>query len=240
MPAPYENADIQAPSTGGYNREANPIIRFSQLGERLDGWADLVDGAGSQAEQTQAIFQQLMVERGIPWMTTLPVTISAEGLTGERRLFTNAFHNAGATITVYIGRAGKDLYLAWDAFIRDVYNWWVILGIIVSSVLLAIPTALSPGYFGGGSNFDFIRWVAGVIGWGLFLTLLVRVTGKILKGKASWYLKNYINEFVADDITAMMLATHHSILQATDLVGIDRSLLRAKEHFKAGQRDRLI
>jgi hypothetical protein len=38
----------------------------------------------------------------------------------------------------------------------------------------------------------------------------------------------------------MQLAVHHSILEAADVAGISENLLRAKETFRGGQRQRLI
>jgi len=48
------------------------------------------------------------------------------------------------------------------------------------------------------------------------------------------------NVFDAEDITAMSLSVHKSVLRALDSAGIDSSKLRLKQDFKGGRRDQVV
>jgi len=49
-----------------------------------------------------------------------------------------------------------------------------------------------------------------------------------------------LNKFDGDDIAAMTLAVHNSVLHSLDLAGIDTQVLRMKEQFRAGSTARII
>jgi hypothetical protein len=62
------------------------------------------------------------------------------------------------------------------------------------------------------------------------------VAGRVLRGSAWVFFIIQPNVFDAEDITAMSLSAHKSILRALDGSGIDISKLRLKQTFKGGRR----
>lgn len=206
--------------------------RIDKLGTRLDGWADLIDGAGSHAERVRAQFNGLMFSRRIPNfdMDKCDMLPNAFPSGDKRTYFVSNLHGFGVTIPVYIGAIGKDLYVNWDVFIKPILNPFVIGGIFALSAFLALPAL----------DQNLMLWFLCAITVGGFLSLLVLIAGKVYKNNSMEFFFIQIDHFVANDITAIMLAVHHSLLQSLDMVGIDRSILREKKQFYAGQRDRLI
>jgi hypothetical protein len=92
----------------------------------------------------------------------------------------------------------------------------------------------------GRTGFNFSGWIAAIIGLSVLFALLVAGVGLVLKRNPLAFFIKELDAFDADDIAAMTLAVHKSLLQAVDKVGIDIHLLRMKEQFRGGRRDRLI
>jgi hypothetical protein len=80
----------------------------------------------------------------------------------------------------------------------------------------------------------------GTIGHSLWIGFLVGVAGKFIRGNWMSFFFKQLTPFDIDDITAMSLAVHHSLLESADTVGISMKLLRPKETFRGGQRERVI
>jgi hypothetical protein len=73
--------------------------------------------------------------------------------------------------------------------------------------------------------------------FGFFSAMLA---GWWLKGYALAFLVRQITLYTLHDTTAMLLAVHGSLVQAAESAGIDKHLLRPKEQFHGGRRDRLV
>lgn len=75
----------------------------------------------------------------------------------------------------------------------------------------------------------------GIIGF-----ILVAVAGAIFKGTWKAFFAQQVTLFPLHDATAMVLGVHSTLIQAAESVGIKRELLRPKEQFRGGRRDRLV
>jgi len=200
------------------------------LGERLDGWAELIEGARDKADEVVKAFQERISVRQMPEVAQESSGLTTGGLTGKQRPYQLVHTRTGATLTVYIGQFGRDLYVAWDLFVRPVWNQRVILGILGAAAVLGLL----------GARDSLSGWIAATIGLSIFFAVLVAGAGLMLKRNPLAFFWRELTFFDADDITAMTLAVHKSLLQAIDAVGIDTQLLRVKEQFHGGRRDRLI
>jgi hypothetical protein len=229
-------------------------ININKLGIRVDGWADLVEDAGEKADEAFKVASQTMEARDMPNVMVNSTQISIGTLISKKRPYIMAKLPNGATITVYIGAFGQDLYASWDLYVRPLLNWTTLLIIFVISSVVATPCGLM-GIINGLSNLDnrftqgfgWTQIVGAVGGTGcftlvliIFLVILVGIAGQLTKGHALAFFIKELTVFDADDIGAMSLAVHKSVLHALDSVGISVQILRLKEQFRAGSRERLI
>ena len=213
---------------------------LSWLGERLDGWADLIEGVAERAPEVIQAFQERVSARQMPNVQHESSTLTTGGLTGKQRAYQLVHTPTGATVAVYIGQFGKDLYVTWDLFIRPIVNKAVLWGILGAAALFGFFTAFRQEAWTGRTTFSFGGWIAATIGLSILFAALVAGAGFVLKRNPLAFFFKELDAFDADDITAMTLAVHKSLLQAIDAVGIDIRLLRVKEQFHGGRRDRLI
>jgi hypothetical protein len=236
-------------------------ININRLGLRLDGWADLIEGAGSKAGEALNAALESMKSRSIPGVIANPEEISAGFFSNKRRPYMVAQMSNGSSATVYIGRYGSDLYASWDLYVRPLPNWRTLLIILGVALLLVSPCGISgllTGLAGLGGSLgqrggsleaglamgsiigSVFLSCFGVIFTSAFLAVLVGVAGQIVRGNPLAFFFKELDTFDADDIGAMALAVHKSVLHALDRVGISIQTLRLKEQFRAGSRERLI
>lgn len=213
---------------------------IGSLGERLDGWADLIEEAGDKFEAVVSAFQQHLLSRQVPEVEHEAATLTTGGMFSKQRPFQLTLTRTGATMAVYIGKFGRDLYVSWELFIRPLWNDTVIVGIICAAILLGLMFSTSRNPFTGHTEFSFVNWIIATIVLSLCFAVLVAMAGSAVKHNPLGFLIKELDAFDADDIGATMLAVHKSLLHAIDSTGIDIKLLRAKEQFRAGKRDRLI
>lgn len=221
--------------SSSYSQSRGSLLatRVDRLGQRLDGWADLIDGAADQVEMVRSTFTTDLDHRQLPRLEFTETKLTPGGVAGKRRTYSLAQSYTGATLAVYIGEFGRDLYVSWDLFLRPHIKWRNILIMLGVAAVLAIFPAID-------AYSKFTRWFTGTIGGFLGICVLVAILGKILRGSAKAFFMEEIDHFAADDITATMFAVHHGLMKAIDEVGLDASLLRKKETFKAGRRERII
>jgi hypothetical protein len=65
--------------------------------------------------------------------------------------------------------------------------------------------------------------------------IVIGVISRLIRGNFMAFFFIEPNIFDAEDITAMSLSTHKSILRALDTTGIDITKLRLKRDFKGGR-----
>jgi len=213
---------------------------LSWLGERLDGWADLIEDVAERAPEVIQAFQERVSVRRMPNVQHESSALATGGLTGKQRPYQLVHTPTGAAVAVYIGQFGRDLYVAWDLFIRPVWNMMVVWGILGAAAVLGLFQAVGQDPWTGRTRFSFLGWIGTTIGLSILFALLVAGVGFVLRRNPLAFFIKQLDAFDADDITAMTLAVHKSLLQAIDAVGIDIQLLRVKEQFHGGRRDRLI
>lgn len=209
-------------------------ININKLGIRVDGWADLVEGAGDKVAAARHEFERIAQEKNLPSTSINPTSISPT-YGNKQRNYTVLEMANGATVASYIGSFGNDLYAKWDVYVRALWNMNVIFGLLAVSAVFSFIAAASNRYGDGLSI--FIVGLAGLFGGG---AILIAIAGLITRRNPLAFFFKQLDEFDLDDIGAMTLATHKAMLRALDLVGIQSQTLRIKEHFAAGVRNRLI
>ncbi len=215
-------------------------INVNKLGFYLDGWADLVEGMGSKFEEVRSGVLKQLEGRNMPDILVGNREGYVSLVSKDRRIYVVSTTDPGATTTIYVAQHGKDLYASWRTWIEQVLNVQLlqIVG-VVCGVL---------GFLTGGlrSSTDFFRnaqstisitgWVTSTIGLLILAAILIAIAGRVVKGSFLAFFFIEPNMFDAEDITAMSLSVHKSLLRALDTSGIDISKLRLKRDFKGGRR----
>lgn len=228
---------------------SNKTIYLKKLGLFIDGWAELVEGYGDKITEAQALIYQYLTEREMPEVTIENITGTVGILKQSKRNFTITETYPGATTTIYVGKHGKDLYVSWYTYIKPILNKQALIIILVVSFLFGgIPgfAIAASGLAAGTSelirNFDLLSipmtmlfslgcCIPNVLFTVIIVAFLTMVVSFIIKGHPLALLIIEPNIFDADDIVAMSLSAHRSVLRALDTVGINTALLRKKEEF---------
>ena len=163
---------------------------------------------------------------------------------GEQRPYHLVLHQVGATTAIYVSAFGRDLYVSWDLFVSLVWKLRTFVIILAVAAVISVPgfligAGLGPDNFVGLFS-GFVGWLFATIGNAIGLAFFVGLAGLVLRRSFWAFFREEYNHFRADDITAMTLAVHHSILEGLDSIGVDRALVRPKEQFRAGRRERII
>lgn len=226
--------NMQSASTTSSGNLPGSQVNVNQLGYFLDGWADLVEGMGEKAKEVRDALVTGLKEREMPEVYTNEITGIVGLVGGGHRAYTINQTAPGASTIVYIGQHGKDLYVSWRTFIKPVLNLLVI-GIILGVAIILGIIASHPDYGFSLTNFMLTFFLFSALGFGS-----VAFAGKIMRGSTLAYFFIEANIFDAEDITAMSLSTHKTLLRSLDTSGIDVSKLRLKQTFKGGRRDEEI
>jgi len=111
---------------------------------------------------------------------------------------------------------------------KPVLNILTILGLIIFGLIMGVQFD------------DFLSFGAKFIIAVIFGAILVGLDGLFLHRNP---YKNFFVEVTtldAEDVTALSLATHYSLIRVLDQTGIDTSILRIKEQFTGGRRNEHI
>ncbi len=212
---------------------------LSGLGTLVDSWADLIDNQGGRLSTIVQAFSERMAARQMSHFSIQATNVTPGQMFSGNRFYHLVRTQTGATLAVRIDNYGRDLYLSWDLWVKPLPNWPVILGLIGLAALMALGGAQTPSFF-GPSSFNMTLWIIGTIFNSIWMGFLVGLAGRFVRGNFLGFFLKQLSPFDVDDITAMQLAVHHSLLEAADVAGISQNLLRAKETFHGGQRQRLI
>jgi hypothetical protein len=253
---PPTKTPVSAPTKTPVNAPAKPKppqaaktvastgVNVNNLGYYLDGWADLIEGMGEKVSEVRAKVLAGLNERNMPAIKVSERKGFVTELGGERRDYTITQTSPGATTLIYISNHGKDLYTSWRTFIKPVLNVPAIFVMLIIAGTLGVIALANEvnvqefsdyfNYF--GEWFSFTGWILRSILFLLFEFLIVAVAGRVMKGNflAFFFIEPTI--FDADDITAMSLSSHKSLIRALDNTGIDVTKLRLKQNFKGGRR----
>lgn len=254
------SANALTPPNKAATPPKRPNIPLNQIGFFIDGWADLVENGNEHTSKVQEEVYQILTSRNMPDVEVKRATGSVGMLSFDtsRRDYTITTTHPGATTTVYIAPHGNDLYVSWATYIRPILNkklFLILLAIAVGPGLCVILSAfagsltnigrsLSESPIGGaGTLVGTLVTLACCGGFVLYVILAIFAFETVVVGMASYFVKgNAITFFLiepsvfdADDIAAMSLSVHKSILKALDKIGIDTSHLRLKQQFKRGR-----
>ena len=213
---------------------------MSWLGQRIDGWADLLDNMGDRAPDVVQALQQNISSRGMPGVTHESSSLTTGTMGAKQRVYHLSHRPTGAAAAVYVGKFGRDLYLSWELCIRPVWNRAVLMGIAGSAAVLAFLFAQQRNPLTGRSIFSLELFLGATIFFAVIFAFAVSWAGNLMKHDPMAFFFKEIDRFEADDISAMTLGVHKSVQQAADAIGFDVQLLRAKTEFRGGRRDRLI
>lgn len=227
-------------------------IPIAHLGTRLDGWADILLGAGAQAHMVAESFRQQLVAQNMPVVKVRPRALTTGGgWSSKTRPYYLVQIEPGASMAVYISHFGENLYLGWDMYVRPIIRWPIL--IIALCLIFALPAlACYVGYdnnlltrlvYNNGMGSSTVLLVltllcSPVAGIGLLFG--AGLIGLMQRGNAAAFFIEEIDTFTADDITAMMMSVHKTLLVAVDEAGLRTDLLHEKGQYYAGQRTRLI
>lgn len=212
------------------------VTDINRLGVRIDGWADIVEGAGDKAEEAREATTQVLKNKEMPDVSINSTTIR----TSKDRPYLIIEMPNGACVTIYIGSFGKDLYATWDLYIRPVLNKDLIFAVLGIAAVLGFIGAFRQNGWTGESEFSFIGWIFSTMGWVIGGAILMGIAGFLTRRNIFAFFFKQLDIFDIDDIGAMGLDVHKGLLCALDSVGINSRVLRMKEQFHAGSRERII
>lgn len=119
-----------------------PVLPLFELGYFLDGWADLVEGMGGKVSEIRAGLVSDLNRREMPYIQIREFDAQANRFSLERRPYTTATTDPGATTTIYVGKHGQDLYVAWRTFLRFIPNWALLKKLLMVGLFIGIGYGL--------------------------------------------------------------------------------------------------
>lgn len=206
-----------------------PLLEsFKEPGYYLDGWADLVEDRGDKSSEVRQDFFKRLKARNMPDVNLSQATPS---LNNEKRPYSIAATHPGARTLIYIDARGPDLFVSWKTFIKPVLNGQTIASIALVAGFIALIAWTKLGFI--FALFTFVMLA-------LLITGAVATIGRFTKGSSVAYFFIEPTLFDADDIAAMGLAVHKTLLHALNNAGIKEDALRLKRNFSAGRRGESI
>lgn len=211
-----------------------PNINVKRLGFFLDGWADIIEGKGSKANLVRRDVLAQLEARGMPDINSGNRKGFANTVASEYRDYVSTETYPGVVTLIYISQHGKDLYASWRTYIRPVANTAVLFALGAISLFFGIMVVAN-SYNGSGGAF-FGGWIVSFI----ILALMVAFAGYIVRRDPIAFFLVDPSYFDIDDITAMDLSVHYSVLRALDKAGITTAKLRLKRDFKTGRKGDIV
>ncbi len=205
---------------------APAVPTLENLGAWKDGWADLLAGEASKAEDVEKSFVESLKAHDIPMVMV------------EKVGFANKFskkdylvvRNPGGTVAVQIGPSGNDLSLSWSLYTKHVPNWRMIA--ILGAIAFSVSFLNALGTFNFG--IFFVNWIFGTFSWLMPVALLALIGGYVWKGSMWYFFLENPGEMVNDELTALTLAVHQSICSAVEKAGLDAGKLQPKPNIQVG------
>ncbi len=221
-------------------------VNVNNLGYFLDGWADVIEGMGDKEGEVREKFLEGLKNRDMPRIRFYKANGYSSLLTGEKRLYSITHISPGVSTTVYISKHGQDLFTSWRTFIKPVLNqtvfWLLVIGAAILGLLTFGTHQTGGGFFGepAQTSFYFVGWLVSTIFFAILGGGIIGIVGRFWRGNFLSLFFIQPTVFDAEDITAMSLSVHKTILRALDSVGIDITKLRLKRDFKGGRRDEVV
>jgi hypothetical protein len=214
------------------DKPALPPKKFNlkKLGLFLDGWSELVEGMGTKAEQVRDAVLKDLKGRNMPNINILKRTGYVDPVSHDKRAYVITKTQPGATTTIYVAEHGQDLYVSWRTYIKPVLNIVVLTLIGIAALIFGMIVA-DNNLYGSFGLFLFTFIIMLFIG-----AMFVAMAGYFFRGNPLAFFYVEVTVLDAEDITAMSLSVHKSILRSLDQAGIDTSKLRIKEKFTGGRK----
>lgn len=217
-------------------------MNINNLGLFLDGWAELVEGRGDNADEIRNRVFANLSERNMPEVRVSQVNGSV-GIASRTRPYNITATHPNSKTAIYIAQHGQDLYVSWRTFIKPLFNVWIFvvfgLALFCAPLTFFVSAASWSPYSFASATTMFLNSVAAAAGVTIaflfFLVVVLAALGLVLRGRALAFFYVEVNTFDAEDITAMSLSVHKSIIHVLDASGIDVSKLRLKQTFKGGR-----
>ena len=213
--------------------------QHAQMGELVHMWADLIEGAGEQAEGFVEQLLSSLSTRQIENARLRWDHLNASGflVPSRQMLFCK---RRPVTVAIYIARQGRDLYVSWRAFVQGKFAWSKALLAVAVSVL--VTYFMTFGFTLSGDPLLLIQYrFIDIVLVFVVIVVLSALFGVFFRyGDAEALWRGRIQELHYDDIVSLTLAVHNSILQAADQVGIDTTKLEKWGPFYAPQNRRRI
>lgn len=242
-----------------------PEVNINSFGYFLDGWSDTIEDMGYHAEDVRAsVFNQLAAKK-MPNVSIKEARGNAGFLanlfSSERRPYTIVQTSPGANLTIYIEKFGQDLYASWRIFLKPLINrqmikWLAMIaaGVAVIPSVVTLLISLFFGNLAGGYNYygygydqplinlgflpySFGCFIGSTISIFILESMILLWAGLFFKGHIFYFFYTEPSWFDAEDITAMSLTAHKTLLNALKGCGIQEDRLRPKSTLKGGRRD---
>jgi hypothetical protein len=224
-------------------------INVHTLGEFLDGWADVIEGMGDKVDDVRDKVVSQLQARNMPDVQIKKQLGIVSSMKRQGRQYVITTTYPGATTAIYIGKHGQDLYVSWRTFHKPIWNIILLLAIVAIPGFVGCSCSIASFVMRG--DFSLLSSsTANMLTVSLccssFLAILVTeilllmLIGKVVKGDPWAYFQIEPSLFDADDIIAMSLSVHKSLIRALDNAGIDVSKLRIKREFQGGRKGEIV
>lgn len=134
-------------------------VNVNRLGVLLDGWAELIDGRGAEADNVRTYIDQQLQAREMPQVAT-EQTSGYVNATEPKRPYLATSRYPGVTGTIYVNAHGEDLYVSWKTFQKAVPNWRRIGILILISLLVGIFSNAYGWFNLFGRSLLWLLWLA--------------------------------------------------------------------------------
>lgn len=194
-----------------------PVLAVPSLenfGARSEDWAELIPAQAEKAAEVGEAFVEEFKGREIPGVTLEQMEFSA----GPVKKAYQVIRSPYATVAVHVGPAGKDLSVRWSLHPRREPKW-MMLGFLAGiacgiSFLTALTSLGNFGYF-------FFGWIFGTFNWLMPVAILALIAGYVWKGSLWYFFMEAPGEMAEDEMTALTMAVHQSLVAALEKAGIE-------------------
>jgi hypothetical protein len=187
---------------------------LENFGARSEDWAELIPGQAEKAVEVLDAFVEEFKSREIPGVTLEKTEFSA----GPVKKAYQVIHSPFATVAVHVGPAGKDLSVGWSLHPRREPKW-MMLGFLAAVACGAsfLTSLVSLGNFG----YFFFGWIFGTLNWLMPVAILAVIAGYVWKGSFWYFFMEAPGEMDTDEMAALTMAVHQSLVAALEKAGID-------------------
>lgn len=201
------------------------------FGKWIDGWADILEGAANMSSSVNNTFVETFTGHQLPNINVSRVNITENGDKNGKRNFHLIRDFAGSTVAVYIGPFGNDLFLTWNLYSKQSLKITNVAGIIGSSVVMGTLSAISQ------IGFNFFIWLLAILGWTILIVVGILIGSWVWYGDPLFFFFEKDSQFIADDLVAITIATHKSLLNTLETIGFDTSSIHPKPDFLKARRE---